>query len=267
MTTRTTFLTVDGTDLRTAYKFEIAQSPAPWERPVSTLSEATLFEKDGAVLLSSEPVVQAADLVFDGTFLCTDADDFETQLTALRRFLGPKGTALHTLVFGNQTSRQVSAYYMGFSGGPTGPQMVQSKVAVQLRFRALDPYDKDTSDTTLGPTAANTPVSIPLGTERCAGTVTIAFSGSAASVTITYKTYGGTTVRSMTLTHAFVNTDSLVIDNDARTISLNGTRNDALLTAGFFIRFDPNDGDGSLSHWPTIETTAGTITVTYRRRW
>ena len=264
---RSYFLTVDGTDLRTAYKFQVAQSAAPWERPVATLSEATLFEKDGAVLLSSEPAVQAADLVFDGTFLCTDADDFETQLTALRRFLGPKGTKAHTLVFGNQTSRQVSAYYMGFSGGPTGPQMVQRKVPVQLRFRALDPMDEDTSDTTLGPTAASTPVPIPLGTERCAGTVTIDFAGPAASVTITYKTFGGTTVRSMTLTHAFVALDQLVIDNDARTISLNGTRNDGLLTSGFFIRFDPNDGDAALSDWPTIETDAGTITVTYRRRW
>lgn len=261
------YLKVDSVDLRPSFGFVVSQSAAPWERPLAALNEQPIFEKDGVTLMTSEPSVAGADLLFDGAILGADADDFETKFTALRRFLGPKGRKVHTLVFGNQTARQVSAYYLGASGGPTGPQMVQQRVPVQLHFRALDPYDQDTSDTTLGPTSASTPVSVPLGFELSYGTITIDFGGSAASVTVTYKHYDGTTKGSMTFTHAFVNADQLVIDLEARTISLNGTRDETLLTSGFFFRFNPVDGDPTLSHWPTVETNAGTITLTYRRRY
>jgi hypothetical protein len=195
-----------------------------------------------------------------------DEDDFEAKFLTIKRSFGPRGRRDLKVVFGSQTAQQIMARFLGATGGPTAPQMVQRKVPVDLHFRALDPYAIDTTDTTLTAAAA-TPVAIPLGTSTCAGVTTITFSGSASSVTETYKTYGGTTRGSITLTHAFVNADVLVIDHLARSITLNGVRHEDLVTSGFFFVFDPNDGDPLLGHWPTIETNHGALSVVYRRRW
>lgn len=260
------FVTVDGVDL-TTHGFTVANATGVWEWADVTLAEQPIYRKPGVTLINDEPTVAVREIAISGTFVGTDEDDFEAKLLAVKQLFGVRGRKDLMLVFGNETTRQITARYVGLSGGPTGPQMAQRKVPFTFKFRALIPYYEDTTDTTLGPVAAATPVAIPLGTDVTAGTTTVAFGGSAATVTLTYKTYGGATAGTMLLTHAFVNTDSLVIDHDAATITLNGTRNDTLLTSGDFLRFDPADGDAALAHWPTIETDAGTLTVVYRRRW
>lgn len=265
--TRPYFVTVDGVDLKTL-SFEVKSATGLWDDPLATLPEQAVYQVEGAVITDDEPVVPARDVVVSGTILGSDADDFETKRIALKRALGPKGVKDRTLVFGNQTAQQITARYMGMTGGPTDPQMLQQRVPVDLHFRCVDPALEDTTDTTLASAAAGVARAIPMGTERCYGVTTITFGGSAASATLTYKNHSGSTIATMTMTHAFVNTDVLVIDHKARSVTLNGTRNDGLLSAGFFIRFDPADaGDASLAQWPTFETDQGTLSITYRRRW
>jgi len=263
--TRPYFAALDGVDLKT-HGFDVSSATGPWESGLVTLQEQAIAERDGAVLTNSIPVSSPRDVVLSGIVIGDDEDDFEAIFLDLKRFLGPRGRRDRTLVFGNLTAQQLTVRFMGISGGPTGPQMVQRKVPLDLHFRALDPYAIDTTDTTLT-AAANTPLAIPLGTATCAGVTTITFSASAASVTVTYKTYAGATIGSITLTDAFVTGDVLVIDHQARTITVNGVPHVDLVTGGFFIVFDPSDGDPLLSHWPTIETNHGSVSLVYRRRW
>jgi hypothetical protein len=237
-----------------------------WDPPDVALREQAIYTQPGATLIDDEPTRPVREIGISGTFIGDDPDDLEALLLAVKQLFGVRGRKDLTLVFGNDTTTQITARYVGLGGGP---QMAQRKAPFTFKFRALTPYFEDTSDTTLGPTAANTPVAIPLGTELSVGTMSITFGGSASSVTFTYKNFAGDTIGTLTCTHAFVNADVLVVDN-AGTITLNGVRNDALLdesAGGDFIRFDPDDGDAALSHWPTIEADVGPLTVVYRRRW
>src|SRR5689334_19581051 len=141
------FLTANGVDLKTL-DFVTRESPAPWDSGLATLQEQAIFQRDGVVLADDEPINAARDVVISGAIVGTDADDFESKLLTIRRFFGPRGTKDHLLVFGNQTAQQLRARFVGTSGGPTSPQMLQRRVPLDLHFRALDPFATDTTDST-----------------------------------------------------------------------------------------------------------------------
>lgn len=259
------FVTVNGTDLKTK-GFTVREATGLWESVQLTLQEQAVYRKAGAVLLDDEPIAVVRDLAIAGTYRGTDADNAETKLLGMKRLLGPLGRRNHVLVFGNLTAQQITARYMGMSDGPTGPQMEQRTIPMTLHFRSLDPYFVDVTATTLS-AAEGVPVDVPMGTGLSEGVSTITFAGSAASTTRTYKSNTGATLGTTTLTHAFVNADVVVINDAERTISLNGVRNEGLLSNGDFIRMSPDDGDPSTSDWATLEVNHGALSHVYRRTW
>ena len=261
------FLEIDGVDIEAEFGFVASSVDGLWNAPPVTLNEQAIYQREGTILLDDEPTTPPRDLVVPGVIVGVDQGDFETKWLALKRFLGPRGTVDHTLVFGNQNAQQITARYMGNAQGPLSPQMRQRKVVVELHFHANDPVLMDAADQTVSEAVAGTPAPIPLGTERSRGKTQSTLAGSAASLTFTYKHYDGTPLGSLTLTHAFVASDVVVVDHDEMTITLNGVAANDLLSNGDFFRFDPRNGDARLAHWPTVEVDHGELLVTYRRRW
>lgn len=255
-----------GVDLK-SLGVEVGEAEGLWASPTVTLDEQSVYRRAGAVLMDDEPATVVRELALHTTVMAADPDDFEAKLLAAKRLFGPVGRKDHLLVFGHQTSKQITARYVGLSDGPTGPQMAQSKVPVTFRFRSLDPYFVDVTPTTLGPVAANTPLPIPLGTGLSTPSITVTFAGSFSSVTITYKSSAGATLAHLVFTHAFVSGDVLVSNHAGPSVSLNGVRNESLYTSGEFFRLSPLDGVPATPAWGTIETNHGTLTVDYRSTW
>jgi Siphovirus-type tail component, C-terminal domain/Phage tail protein RIFT-related domain len=265
MANPTFFVEVDAVDLAT-YGFRASGVSGLWDSPIVTLTEQAMYQREGVQLMDDEPTTPPVDIVVTGTIIGDDQGDFESLRLALLRFLGPRGAFDRTLVFGNQPDRQYTARFMGSPATPTPPVMIQGRVSTDLRFRVLDALAQDTTDQVVTAAAA-TPAPIPLGTERCRGTTSTTLSGSASSVTFTYKHHDGTTLGSITVTHAFVTSDVVAVDHDNMLILVNGTPHAEYLSDGSFFRFDPLDGDASASEWPTVQVDHGALTVTYRRRW
>jgi predicted phage tail component-like protein len=105
---------------------------------------------------------------------------------------------------------------------------------------------------------------LPLGTGPSRPVLTI--TGVAVNPSIALYNSLGVLVGTMTLTVTTVAADILVIDNDAKTIKLNGANRLDLLTSGDFFTIDPSDAnfDGV---GPTFTTSSGALGVSYRRSW
>jgi hypothetical protein len=73
----------------------------------------------------------------------------------------------------------------------------------------------------------------------------------------------------MGFTRTLAGGDTLTIDLDrflvTRTVSGVDTDDIAALTSGSFFNFDPADADVYAGDWPTLEVSAGSGVLTYRR--
>jgi phage-related protein len=110
---------------------------------------------------------------------------------------------------------------------------------------------------------------IPLGTAVSAPLIRVL--GAATNPVITYRDKSGAVRQSMTLTITLAATDYLEIDCELFTITkyVSGVASNGitLLTAGDFIALDPQDGDYANGVWPTLEISAGSAEVLYRKAW
>jgi hypothetical protein len=122
--------------------------------------------------------------------------------------------------------------------------------------------------------AAATRYDLPLGSAPSAFVLRI--MGAATNPVVTYRTAGGTVVWTLTFTVTLVATnDYLELDGTTGRIwkYASGVKTDgiALLTGGqqdWGVRgLDPQDGDSTTSAWPTIELSAGTGELSWRKAW
>jgi hypothetical protein len=106
---------------------------------------------------------------------------------------------------------------------------------------------------------------LPLGTAPIFPTVTIV--GASNNPVITLYNSAGVAVASIGLTIATIAGDTLVIDMGQKTIKKNGVSQMAALTTGDFFAIDPADQANFGGAGPSINSSSGAITVSYRRSW
>lgn len=154
----------------------------------------------------------------------------------------------------------------GPGAGAVGPYAVQGV----LRFTATQPW-QDTADQTVA--FGSSATAIPLGPKPCRGIITItAPSSNAVNPTILYKSSGGTTLATLTLAHTILVGDAWEANcwTGAIRKRVSGVWSNAITTLapGFTLPIlDPYDGVFASSSWPTIQTSTGSGSVVYRRRY
>jgi phage-related protein len=149
----------------------------------------------------------------------------------------------------------------------TPPQFMNPKSRVQIRMLCPDPLRYSRFASLVDVNSIRT--GIPLGTAVSAPLIRVL--GAATNPVITYRDKSGAVRQSMTLTITLAATDYLEIDCELFTITkyVSGVASNGitLLTAGDFIALDPQDGDYANGVWPTLEISAGSAEVLYRKAW
>ncbi len=255
-------LKANGVDLATIGVFVVAMD-GNWDSPGESFDEVSIPLRNGTRRTGTRPKVDSLDYTLTLFIGAATESAFETACDSLKYLLSQE----LTIIGGNQPDRQRTGRKKGqvkIRPNLAGGDGVVDGIAT-VTIHCEDPVQYATTVTTES-ASSGTDHPCPLGTRFVFPTTTITFTGSASSVTLTYKNYAGTTIGTpMVLTHAFVNADVLVVDHNLMTAALNGSRDDRLITAGDFIALDPRDGDPSLSHWPTVRTSAGNIAIAYRK--
>ena len=136
---------------------------------------------------------------------------------------------------------------------------------VDIPLVAVDPREYDDSNTVIG-SITTSDVDMTLGTAPH-NKVSISVTGS-NTFTLTYKNSAGTTVATLGLTSA-TGTQPYVFDlEDETVLDSAGTPASmmAFLDAGSeFFTMDPRDGVISARAWPTLTSSSGTATVTFKK--
>ena len=150
----------------------------------------------------------------------------------------------------------------------TPPQFMNPKSRVQIRLFCPDPLRYDRNGSVVG-FGVSPRAGVPLGTAVSAPVIRV--MGAATNPVITYRDKSGVVRMTMGFTVTLAATDYLEIDCELFTIKkfASGveTNGITLLTSGDFIALDPQDGDYANAVWPTLEVSAGSGEVLYRRAW
>lgn len=147
---------------------------------------------------------------------------------------------------------------MAFADDP-----VLSRDIVKVSMELLDPYLREQSESSVG-SIVNSDTAIPLGTGPSYPRLRIA--GAFTNPTITYKSSGGTTLKTLGLTLTKSGGQWVEIDMRLGTIVDNasanqqGARNSG---SDFPWYLDPRDGTYWSSAWPTLRCSSGTLTCYY----
>lgn len=259
MTIWSWWIKANGVDLATA-GFYPSSLGGSHNAPPESYPEVQIPGRNGATRTALEPTIASVDDTYEGEIIGTSEQDVQDKLDAFKRLT--RGDL--TVIVGNQEQRQRSGYRKSLIVTPnTGEAITSVKVALGIHFD--DPVFYATSDTTVTG-AVSTDLALALGDYRTWGVVTV--TSATNPFTLTYKHYDGTTKGSITIAAA----GTVVVDMLNRTITVGGTRNDGARTAGDFFAFDPQHGDISLSHYPTLRTSAGSLSaggdgIVYRKAW
>jgi hypothetical protein len=219
----------------------------------------------GRILLDGRPGIQPRLLTLRGTVVADTQAALEANVDALKtRFLAN----VLELRLPAQPARVLVARTLGFTESPRAPQFSGLSIVLTITLEALDPHWVDRDPVVLyGATAER--VRCLLGNQPVAPVLRIL--GAAVNPVLTYRNAAGDAKATLTITLTLAAGDYLEIDCDAKTItkSVSGTPSNGLstLTAGDFLTLTPEDGDPIGSAWPTLEVSAGTLQVTYLRRY
>ncbi len=259
MSIYTFLIKINTIDLQ-SYGFSPAVLEGNWDSPAQSFPEVNMPTREGTVRTTVDPVIEPLDFTVNGELGQSTQQNFEDYLDKFKYLVGSGDL---TIIVGNQETRQ----RVGALKGPVhvAPYLADTRAApIRFVVHCENPVAYATSATTVTG-SVSTDLALAMGTRRTFGVVTVAFSGGASSTTLTYKNYAGTTVATIVITHAFVNTDSLVVDMANRRVTLNGVRHDEYVTSGDFFAFSPYDGDYLLSHWPTLRSSAGSLSIVYTK--
>lgn len=239
---------LNGVDVSTL-GFALTRLPDNWNAPVETFPEVQIPGRNGSTRTALEPMVEPRDYVLEFENVQSTEQNHEDKLDAFK--LLTRGDV--TVIVGNQETRQRTGYRKSLVPTPkVGGGVTNSDVVLTLHCE--DPVMYATTVRTVTGAAA-TDLALPQGTYRTFGVVTV--TSATDPFTLTYKHYDGTPLKSITI--AAVGT--VVVDMLNRTITVNGVRNDGAKTGGDYFAFDAKDGDPTLSHWPTLRTSVGSLSA------
>lgn len=248
------FVKVNGTTLD-SMGFKPSTLEGNWDGPSLRVDEIVIPGAEGTVETTHEETLDPLDLTITGELQGTSEQDFEDKLDALKLALY---RALITIIVGNQDARQRTGRVVGVKVSMGQSEFDTGLVAI--RIHCANPRLYATSTTTVTGAAA-TDLAVAQGTARTYPVITLT---SATNPVITYKNYAGATVATLTVTGS----GTIIIDCNpvtGRTITIDGVRSDDALSAGDFFAISPVDGTPSLSQWPTIRSSSGSVSIAYRK--
>ncbi|MGE0138663.1 MAG: hypothetical protein AB7R77_12650 [Ilumatobacteraceae bacterium] len=270
---------LDGVVIGRDTDYELAAAPQGFGLPEFRVSDHPLPFRDGE--MAADDLLAARKLVFDVWVLGTTDADAEANLAALRAAWRPRSTDVELRV------RLADTEYAVF-GRPRGCQAAidflrNGRTArARLEFKALDPrlYSASTTDAALTlATVAGTGMTFPLtfdlsfGGALSGGIVTATNAGLFATPWV--ATLNGdlvnptlenvTTGEILSFTGTLNAGETLVIDQAARTVLLNGTssRYSWVDVGSTFFDLEPGDNQIRLA----ADSGSGSGTLTYRSAW
>jgi phage-related protein len=246
-------LKIDGVDVAD-YGLAVSELRGNWDGPQKSFDEVEIPGHEGPVATILTPTVAALDFVVVGIIQSSSPSQYESDLDALKFILY---RAPVTLIAGNITTRQRTGIVLGTPVTMPFPSMAGGRIEIRVRCR--DPFAYAATPTTVTG-SANTDVEMPLGTHTSLPVITLT---TATNPVVTLKNSAGATIGGFTL----AGTGTFVIDCANQTVSLGGTRDDSLMTAGDYFALDPHDGVPATTDWPTIRTSSGSLSVTYTERY
>lgn len=254
-------LVINGIDADTL-GFTPARAPGSSVGLLLTLPDLAVPGRAGKRLASLNRDDEPRELIVEGDVVGTSRADLGAKLDMLLAVC--EQTTPTVLVFADASTRQIAGALTGWVTTFYGPQQVAVRASVKLTFKCHDPYFVDTSLTTVSG-IGSTYTALALGNATVRPTLTIA--AGAVSPTISLRDYTDTVVQTMAFS-GYTPTDPLVIDCDAMTIMENGVSKIDTLTGGNFLELNPRVvARYALSDWPTINISAGTMSVSYRKAW
>jgi hypothetical protein len=251
-----------------ALGLSITGLPDAWSAPPSPWSVLDVPRYAGARLRRETPDIGPRTLVVEGIIRAASAVDAEVALQALKDAVSERSVPIR---YGYQADRQYWGVLQSFSSGLFAPGNLGGWASVQLAFLLLDPYAVDIAPTVAtGGAAVRVPIALGTGPTYVYAEVL----GPATTPVLTYRDHAGQVLGTFTSNTTLTDAQALVVDGtdggDAWIRSASGARAAVLqnVSAGYrFPVFSPRDGVRALASFPTIETSAGTVSVTYARRW
>ena len=251
---------INGVELGTL-GFKVREARGIWNTPVAS-SEGTPIPHRAGQLVPPADTVKIASRTIDiiGWLRGTSRADFLTKLDVLKALLiGPL-----TVRRAEDDTREHRARLLSLTMTETGPVFLQRTQELVLSLWCDDPYAYDASDQTVNFGAAT---AVPLGTAPSTGVITI--TGAAVDPVITLKDPSGTVLETMGFTRTLGAGDTLAIDLEQFLVTLTvggvDSNDIAALTSGTFFTLDPRDADVYAGDYPTLEVSAGTGQLVYRR--
>lgn len=243
------------------YGLRVSRVLGAGDAPPRTDTTAVVRGRAGATRLA-DAQEGVRTITVRGALVAASAADVQTKRDSLLAVVGGTSVRLRTA---DATAREITATLSTCTFPEVQRQFAQRRLPVELAFTALDPYWLATSDTTVSIAAVDTPTELPLGTAPVRPVITV--TGAGTAVTLTLKDSAGALVHTLELT-GLAGTGDVVVDCDALTITEDGTDAIAQLAAGDFFLVDPLAyGDPLTSAWPTLEVSAGTASIVYRKAW
>lgn len=228
-------------------------------------SSTALPGRAGALVLDGRPSSTPRQIVIHGTLRGGTLAGLMSALGQLQGVL--RGGAIELRAV-DTTDRMLLCRVRDRSTVGTFPQLTSPDAQVVLSLEAADPYWYSRQPV-LANGGAAVRVTCPLGSMPSAPVTQIL--GAATNPVLTYRNSAGDSQGTMGFTVTLASTDYLEIDHHHRRITkyASGVASDgtALLTSGDWVTLLPEDGDAVLGVWPTLETSAGSLTVCYRKAW
>ncbi len=246
-------LKVKDTNLQTL-GFSPATMEGNWDSPAQSFERVNVPFREGTTRTTQQPKIEPLRFHFTGELSASSEEAFETARDTLLYLLSFDDVAI---LVGNQPNRQRIGTLEGAVHIRPSASSADGLTVAAVDFTLVcdNPVTYATSVTNVSGAVA-TDHSLPLGTRKTFGVITIE---SATDPLLTYKHYDGTTLATLQLT----GTGDFIVDLYERRFWLDGDRDDSVMTDGDFFAFDPRHGDYLTSHWPTLRTSSGTLSVDY----
>ena len=261
-----TAFTVDGVDLATVCSTYVRDESGVLTVPGRRVSPIALSGSAGALLTATgDGLIRSIDVT---AILRPSPATAVARRTAEDLLKDVLSSGLHRFLWddGVNSARVID----GAIDGPVSIRAANHPIApegadVAFRILCRDAYWKAAEPTLRALAVAATRYTLPLGTAPSSPIIRIM---AATNPVLTYRSAGGTSLRTMTFTVTLASTDYLDINMQTRKIVkyASGTASNgaSLLTSGDFPwAFDPADGDVATSAWPTLEVSTGTAEALY----
>ena len=247
-------LSINGTDARTL-GFVLSAAPGWADLPARSWPSVALPGHQGVRRLTDLAVDGPRTLRLAGVLSGTDAADLLSKLDALKLLLAGDTARLR---FGDRPTRYLDVLVQTCAPLAAGAHLNSRQLALELTALAEDGlfYDDDAQDITVD----DTNTGLPQGTGVTRPVLTI--TGATDPTLVAVETDGATGIGSMALT-GVTSGQTVVVDLDALTITIDGANGMNHLTDGEVFEFDP----ALVGQLPTLSCSSGSCAVAYRKAW